>query len=33
MKKEFRKKVIELRKNKSVNFVFSNLNLIIEKLF
>ena len=32
MKKEFRKKVIESRKNKSANFVLSNSNLITEKL-
>ncbi len=28
MKKEFRKKVIESRKNKSANFVLNNSNLI-----
>lgn len=32
MKKEFRKKVIESRKNKSADFVLNNSNLITEKL-
>ncbi|MGO0884336.1 5-formyltetrahydrofolate cyclo-ligase [Clostridioides difficile] len=32
MKKEFRKKVIEHRKNKSADFVLNNSNLITEKL-
>lgn len=32
MKKEFRKKVIECRKNKNVDFIVSNSNIIAEKL-
>lgn len=32
MKKEFRKKIIELRKGKDINFIKSNSNIITQKL-